>query len=417
MVEGNSLTKTIVFLVYWPISAREVENWGFSYLKLEGFDVQVWDLSIIMNRQALLKNPPANEINEPYVHKFESYGQVSASLRNAAPDTVFLDYIVHISDISFKTIRFYHALKKASAKFCVVYSGALPTTDSVRAGKSMAGLIADKIMKASNIAVLADYCLGRATRFFRKYTDMYPWPERIFATAEADAICRFFEIYPDMKRRLVPINSYDYDRYLQYLKGRLSSQEVSEKICVFLDEGLTDHPDYEISGGPSPLDAETYIKSLNRLFDRIESASGLKVVVASHPKSHYEDRPLLFGGREIVKGRTLELVAHCSMVVLHFSTAVSFAVLFQKPILVVKTRDMSRSGFANSADIMAWSLGMEAIDIDEPGVLESLRLDYNEWPNERYESYLKKYIVSDGVEGFNTWEIVARELKGMAANE
>jgi hypothetical protein len=57
VVEDKDCLGTLIFLVYWPITQCEVENWGFAYLRSEGFDVQVYDLTFLLNKEAILKNP------------------------------------------------------------------------------------------------------------------------------------------------------------------------------------------------------------------------------------------------------------------------------------------------------------------------------------------------------------------------
>lgn len=63
---------------------------------------------------------------------------------------------------------------------------------------------------------------------------------------------------------ITPINSRDYDTYLEYM--RETAQVVtSAEICVFLDEDHTNHPDYSVFG-IAPLNEAKYISSMNHFF-------------------------------------------------------------------------------------------------------------------------------------------------------
>lgn len=109
----------------------------------------------------------------------------------------------------------------------------------------------------------------------------------------------------------------------------------------------------------------------------------------------------------------MELVSRSSMVVMHFSTSVSYAVLFKKPVLVVKTQGMVDAGwYSEGVDVMAKSLGLVAYNIDNID-LDSLDLNYNGWSTSKYEDYAKRYLMSEASVEQTTWEIVANEFKDM----
>ncbi len=185
--------------------------------------------------------------------------------------------------------------------------------------------------------------------------------------------------------------------------------EKAEKICVFLDEAATHHPDYDVLG-IKPVSGERYFPSMRRFFDIIEKETGLKVIIAAHPRSRYEDMPGVFGNREIIKGKTVELVARSSVAVMHSSTSVSFAILFNKPIMVVKTADMVKMGNLNITDPIAEAIGLKAINIDDDNSLNNLSFNFNEWPNAKYNDYKFKYIKSKNIEDLLIWEIITKTI-------
>ena len=57
----------------------------------------------------------------------------------------------------------------------------------------------------------------------------------------------------------------------------------------------------------------------------------MKIIVASHPKLDFKNKE--YGNFEHVKGKTMELVKDCSLCLTFNSTAISYAVLFKKPII------------------------------------------------------------------------------------
>jgi len=110
--------------------------------------------------------------------------------------------------------------------------------------------------------------------------------------------------------------------------------------AIFLDQFLPFHPDLQETGGRWPV-AGPYFSALRTLFSRIEDELGLEVVVAVHPRSDYPARGGdLFGGRRLIQGNTAALVRDCRLVIAHHSTAISFAVASDKPVLLVGSRDI-----------------------------------------------------------------------------
>lgn len=131
----------------------------------------------------------------------------------------------------------------------------------------------------------------------------------------------------------------DYDLYMEAAAKRHETKDVA----VFIDEYLPYHRDLQAFGNRSPMEAATYYSLLRRLFDRVESELGLRVVIAACPRADYHDKPGLFGDRKIGYFQTADLVASSRLVIAHCSTAINYAVLFRKPVLLTTTRAIFRS--------------------------------------------------------------------------
>lgn len=243
--------------------------------------------------------------------------------------------------------------------------------------------------------------------FLTKKMRIYPLPHRIFG-CRTDMVQEFMKLYNLDAQNFIPVHSLDYDQYLHFRKeAGAPLPENAEKYCVFLDGGETVHPDFAFLGIHA-LNSGQYFAEMNALFDTIEQRTGLKVVIAAHPRAIYE-KDDQFGGRKILRGKTLELVADSSLVVVHASTSVNFAVLFAKPVLFIKTSEMVASGYSVYIDAVAAALEQEAILPDEVGKV-SFEFDH-ERLQKKYEEYKYKYIKSRDVEDMTVWEIVARELE------
>lgn len=409
MVEQKGIIRKIVFLVYWPITEREVEKWSFSYLASEGFEVIVYDLSPLLNRDALKKSPITTAIKAEYIFELDSFREFEKKVKDIAQAAVFIDFIMGLSEIDLKTERVFRILKKCSATYFVISAGTVPVPAFAENSSQIRKKLINKAQNALNPRILVNFILRKLIVLARQLTDFYAMPAMIFG-GNSEVLAAYVRTHGIDRKKIVPIHSLDFDTFLNYTQGSCVRQEPLEGTCVFLDEAATSHSDF-ILMNLKPIGEEKYFPSMNKLFNIIEERTGLKVVIAAHPRSKYEDIPEVFGGRKIFKGKTVELVDKSSMVITHASTSVSFAILFNKPILFVKTEEMGRHRHYNaSIDLMAATLGLQPLNIDSQAEMEHFSFDYTAWPKNKYEDYKFKYVKSGGLADLKVWEIVAQEI-------
>ena len=86
--------------------------------------------------------------------------------------------------------------------------------------------------------------------------------------------------------------------------------------------------------GDNPIDdAGAFYEQLDDLFNVLERKYNMPVVVAGHPHKEYSEDN--FYGRRLVFNSTCELVRDAAIVILTTSTAMSFAVLYDTPVLKI----------------------------------------------------------------------------------
>ena len=215
-------------------------------------------------------------------------------------------------------------------------------------------------------------------------------------------------VYPypvDKSTEILWAHTLDYDLYLK--ERNVSPTE--RPIAVFLDEYLPYHPDYTYAGIQPFITADSYYPLLNRFFSLVERELGLKVVIAAHPRSHYEKHPDYFEGREWVRGKTIELVKESRLVLAHMSTALNFANIFYKPVIFLTSSDFDKSWEGRYIKTMANWFGEKPIFIDN-----DINID---WAQEltvsvsHYEHYRRAYVKTEHSAELPFWQIVANRLK------
>ena len=135
------------------------------------------------------------------------------------------------------------------------------------------------------------------------------------------------------------VNHYDYQTYCNFVKCH-KGKIIDDGPIVFLDIDFPKHSDFRIFYGyeASESDCISYYDTMSGLFDIIEKQTGKEVVIAAHPKSAYKG--FEYGGRKIIKNKTIELVASSSACIMHASASISFIALFDKPIVFVVADQM-----------------------------------------------------------------------------
>jgi hypothetical protein len=395
---------TIIFLISIPLTTRDVNRFGFEILKKHGFYVKIYDFSDLINRKVLFKNSVVSEATNYHICKINSYKSLTEELEKDVSHSIFVDMIVGLSEFSLSNEEIFRIFKRYGIKYCIVSAGNLPPMLPPDSFKYWS----NRLKSALNPRLLSNFLAANITSFLRMHSSIYPLPEIIFS-ADSEVKSYYIKKYKIQQNKIIPINSFDYDIYLQYLNQNNSKYLSDYEYCVFLDEAATHHPDFDIMG-IKHIDENRYYSSMNKLFDIIEKEAGFKVIIAAHPRSKYEQTPDVFGKREIIKGKTIELVANSSLVVAHSSTSINFAVLFNKPILIVKTSDLQKRGNLDFTDTMASALGLKSINVDEDS-LNNISFRPDSGLDTKYEDYIYKYVKSRNAGDFFTWEIVARAIE------
>lgn len=396
--------KRIIFLVQWPLTSVEEDRWEFDFLRREGFEVEVFDLTPLLNRKELELNPPLETLGHSFIRVFHNYSDLDEQVGYRARDSIFFDYILGVSNINLKTARLFRILAKHNARYTFISAASLPIPipSGALAVQSVLKKTFRKLLRPSE---LVTYFATRATIKMVKRRILFPVPWIIFGGNST--VLRQYVARRNMSiEDIIPVNSYDYDSYIKEQKGN----PAVDRICVFLDDAATHHPDFSLLG-IEPIDPEPYFRSMNKLFDRIEEKTGYRVVIAAHPRSNYESIPDSFGKRPIVKGGSAALTARSSLVIAHASTSIAFAVAGKKPILFVKTTGIkSNVHFNGIVDTMSGAVGMPALDVDSDYTTDLLYGAVNE---EEYENYLDLYLRTPGAGDLRVWEIVVRTLRGL----
>jgi len=251
-----------------------------------------------------------------------------------------------------------------------------------------------------NLKKISDVYLNQLARIYLK-TRLIKEYDLVFASGSVDASRH------NRNSRIIALNHFDYDNYL--IGKNKATRIIDYEYCVFLDDNIVYDTDYKIFNRKT-IDPGSYFKSMCNLFDQIEKVLKIKVIVAAHPKAQYEDTE--FGNREIIKGRTNELVKDCSFAIAHYSTSISFAVLYSKPLVFVYTGEMKKMFYFKNIRHYASILNAPIFNVD--AIQGEKELEVGLPDKARYNDYKYKYLVSQPTEDILSADVFIQTMTDLS---
>jgi hypothetical protein len=208
--------------------------------------------------------------------------------------------------------------------------------------------------------------------------------------------------------KVVLANSSDFSTTIRLMKN----ETVTSKSAIYLDTGFPGFPRDEIIEKTSEtVQSEDWYPNLSKFFVGVEKALDVSVSISIHPKHVGRDHQPLFGNRETLGGQTAEVVSRCELVIATNSTAISYAIAFLKPLVLVTSDKIE-----NSRDQYKWSL-IQNISIDTGATIFNIDREYSEQElrealvidHEKYESYKQKYLTSR-TDGKPNYQVILEEI-------
>lgn len=201
-------------------------------------------------------------------------------------------------------------------------------------------------------------------------------------------------------------HAYDYDIFLD-LKNK---KQLKKKYALFLDCAMTNHPDYQKLNIPPHCSEEVYFPLLRTFFDKVEKQTGLRVIVAIHPRIIIDDKlPSKYGDRELVFNKTAQLVKDASLILNHDSTAINFVALWNIPMIIFTTNQLEKAEYPEM-ESQDQFLQINRLNIDKP-YDEINFIEIAKKPLSQYNNYIEKFIKVKGTPSVKSADILIQGLK------
>lgn len=382
----------ILILTETPFRKRDHERFGIDILSRH-FQVHILDCTPLLRSELWATFGHYRYECPEYVpvHTIDEIKRIIAPLRNQA---VAIDYLLPGSG-QHRCIR--ETLRSFGILRSRVFAGVMPAP-MMRQWKQRPRAL---------IKRLRDMISGR----YRKFRcALYPMLGLTSDMAEITVLSGIHTLgSPDVHAPYqIWAHSFDYDRFLAL---RDCSPEPVSPYAVFLDQNLVERHDFLISGTPAYVTALKYFPALHQFFTEFEERTGIPVVIAAHPKTPYTNGTSPFGGRKFVTGETARLIQGASLVFTHYSTALSFSVLWGIPVVFLTTDELQVSRYQPYIEGFQASLAAPLLNVDNYRLSD---IDLRAWTQisvHNYASFKEKYIKSQGSLELPLWEIFSDALK------
>jgi hypothetical protein len=296
------------------LSARVERDWFIADLMAKGIEIEYWDVTSLFFSDVV----DNFDYEKSYLKKIDSYKTLDNYLKNQRGEDN--DFVIIVTQEA-RFFKFFRLLQKYNCKLHFIHWGVVPpSTDSIYSRFNTA--------LNNPMPLIRSLYYKLKSAIYKKLKIIKPF-DVVFAAGGA-ALSMHENV-----NKVIPINLIDYEKYVSIKNSEC--RLVEGEYAVFLDINLAYQSDLAVLGLPA-VNAENYFASLNNYFEQLEQIHNIQVVIASHPKAKYKSDT--FNGRLIYENLTPELAKYSKFVITHHSTALSYAILNEKPIIFIFTDEM-----------------------------------------------------------------------------
>ncbi|WP_224999068.1 hypothetical protein [Cesiribacter sp. SM1] len=368
----------VIFLELRLFRNSMLETYQIRQLVELGHEVEIWHIGSLFDVSSnVILNAPA--IQE-YAVKIESLQALKAKVQQLEPNTIIFSMLgmLYYYPILYKVFK---SRKDLIWIGRITKSLPLGSRKKVNPLKAMMGSIFFyKLYRPFSNAVL--YVIQKILRKWGNRLGINAFqPDYLMVSNASQAPASF------PKDRVIVTHADDYNIHL--LNKDVLPDPSAQDAIVFLDQMLYYHPDFK-KLGEGLMNVDTYYQKLNQVLDDLSLKYGRPVVIAGHPEADkHPDYAKRFRGKKFVVGKSLNLVKHAFLVVSHYSTATNFAVIYNKPVVLLDSGSFAGyEKIASPIKVLKKALNATIINIDSYN-LETL--DINLDPDFRVykEAYIK----------------------------
>lgn len=374
------MKKVLIHISFAPLATSLYGTLNIEECLKEGMDVRYWDIGPLIFKSLENIHTP----NESIVTVFKSKKDFEKELKSYSKQAIFNVQI----NYEHKFYPIFRLLKRYNCTHIRLASGYLPEVTTKR----------NIIRSMRNPFLFVNKVYNKIMRHLIPKSSLISYPTIVFAAGKIA-----YDVWNKTGAEVINFNYSDYES-ARKAEALLALTELDgKKYAVYLDEFIPNHPDLTF-WNPARHDEKKYYLDMNNFFTKLENKYNIEIVIAAHPKAYYKGDE--FGGRKIFFNTTALLVRDCLFTCTHSSTAVSYAVIYKKPIVFLLTETMLKNKDIQHDYVVAIANELEAplVNIDSD-------IDFTiEYSAKAYKNYLYNYLTSPDSENMSSSEILIRTI-------
>lgn len=380
------MKKVIIFIKYTPLTQKVYEDFCMEDLANAGYHVEYWDVTQLFSFSLnSFENYSSNRISN---RRIKDYGELSLLAKQMNNS-----FYISLMTPGLNQIRLLRVLSNNDS--VISFWGPAPVFYKRNP-------VINRIRRItwSKVKWLMNHLVCRI--FFRLLVKQnYDYYFNV-GSMGFQALGSIDEKSKNTIKKL-QVHSFDYNNYI--FSQQSSNIVIDEPYILFIDQYYPFHPDMAICG-VNHIPYEPYYEQLNNTFKMIEEKLNMKIIIAAHPKSlKYKDTDF-FDGRRVFWGCTSDLTKKATLVITHDSTAISYAIMSHKPVLIITSSLIKKYypvNYNNSINLSD-EFGFTLVNMDNKETVHTLQSDniyLNSNQVEKYNSFIYKYCTSSDLHKSN----------------
>jgi len=386
------MIKNIYFIHRFHFNKSYYENDDFQILKDMGYNVKYIDMVSLLKSSKLEDTCPLD------LKKDVIYLNTKIEFNQFLLDNKHNSIIATCVGLQNNSAWFYRIISKSDVPYIFLDVNFFPKLNSKNKIKSASTQIKRYLEKISPI-----YLTGKLFKSF----DLY-YTSRILKPAFAvlhvkSPIRKRVRKLCDQDTSFIKTNSNDWNT----ANREMGKPVDSNKYLVFIDQYIPYHPDYIARGINLDFTPETYYNELNSALKCISEKTGLEVHIAAHPRRMSNDDfefPVHYN-------TTSSLVKHSSLVVAHYSTAINFVAIHNKPVVFLSSDLFKKNCISTYILDMANTFGCKPINASLSSLQDETVDRLMDIDTQAYERYFKANFNSENSNLNSLGEIIHELVK------
>jgi len=392
-------SKRCIFLFLTKFSKRDYQRFGCDILKKRGYEVEVWDCSQWLNKEYSMCYNVQNPFDFPGLKLFNTFESTKSAFSEITQKDIIIDPFHILLNHNFGKIN--------GGKVIRFFCGEEPTPAKVFYKISTFELYFNRLY-----ADLKKNPLKIFTKIKKKIFKKKLCPYNVIILGGTDGDKHVVNFVNNDSTAILRAHAFDYDRYLEEEQKDESKVNIPKvPYAVFIDQNWWDHPDRYFNDKPIEMirRPELFFPEINNFFKKFSYQSGLDIVIAAHPRSNYNTQNNPYDSNIMIQGETISLVKGATVVLAHKSISLNFAVLYQKPVILLDS-DYINPFLKNYLDLLELLLGAHRMNINHTQSIQVKDLIVDKT---KYRQFKEKFIKEPGTPEKFLWDIFCDYLYKM----